>query len=426
MRRLTLPIIMFALAILAAPVFAGYLNDVNEVIAGNQIGIGAKQMAMGGTGMMTIDGTAIFYNPANLTRIPRIEFMLGMSYNKQKSDITTRAVGEESGFDVSDSKSNTRISSAILTVPYPTYRGALVFGFGVARLSDFDRISNFYFEEIDEGEVRTSNEKVKESGGLNQWAFGFGIDLSPRISFGGALMVYHGKHELNLKSPLYYAGAMESDFEQLLEYRYIGYGAKIGLGMQLSRRIGLGMAIESPVMLDIDQDGSEIEFGIITPYSTVEYELKKPFVFSAGAVSRFDYFTLMADIEYTDWSQMSYSDNMAMELFNDEIEEVYKEVLRFRIGGEYVVPSIDLALRAGFFNDPLPYQEMLSYKNDSRYGYSFGFGFLVDQVMMIDFAYVHGSFSDSFILESPDFVETINLDEDIKNDRLFLTVSYRF
>jgi len=269
---------MFALAILAAPVFAGYLNDVNEVIAGNQIGIGAKQMAMGGTGMMTIDGTAIFYNPANLTRIPRIEFMLGMSYNKQKSDITTRAVGEESGFDVSDSKSNTRISSAILTVPYPTYRGALVFGFGVARLSDFDRISNFYFEEIDEGEVRTSNEKVKESGGLNQWAFGFGIDLSPRISFGGALMVYHGKHELNLKSPLYYAGAMESDFEQLLEYRYIGYGAKIGLGMQLSRRIGLGMAIESPVMLDIDQDGSEIEFGIITPYSTVEYELKKPFV----------------------------------------------------------------------------------------------------------------------------------------------------
>ena len=281
---------MFALAILAAPVFAGYLNDVNEVIAGNQIGIGAKQMAMGGTGMMTIDGTAIFYNPANLTRIPRIEFMLGMSYNKQKSDITTRVVGEESGFDVSDSKSNTRISSAILTVPYPTYRGALVFGFGVARLSDFDRISNFYFEEIDEGEVRTSNEKVKESGGLNQWAFGFGIDLSPRISFGGALMVYHGKHELNLKSPLYYAGAMESDFEQLLEYRYIGYGAKIGLGMQLSRRIGLGMAIESPVMLDIDQDGSEIEFGIITPYSTVEYELKKPFVFSAGAVSRFDYF----------------------------------------------------------------------------------------------------------------------------------------
>jgi len=352
-----------------------------------------------------------------------------MSYQKYKSDMTTGGVGLDTGFDADDSKNNTRVSSAIMTVPYPTYRGALVFGFGFSRVYDFDRISNFFYREEEfPGDFNAVSEEVKETGGLNQWAFGCGLDLSPRVSFGGSLFLYHGKHELSLKSPLYISGALDSDFEQRLEYKYLGYGAKLGLSMQLSRYIGVGMTLESPVSLSVDEDGSEVENNVYVRYDEVEYDLKRPFVFAAGAVGRFDYFTFMADIEYTDWSQMSYSDNMGMELLNDELEEAYREVLKFKIGGEYVIPNIDLALRAGFFNNPLPYKETPSYESDSRYGYSVGFGFLVDQVLMIDVAYVHGVSGNNLILETEGgiFVNDIDFEEETTTDRLLMTASYRF
>ncbi|PKK83520.1 MAG: hypothetical protein CVT49_08350 [candidate division Zixibacteria bacterium HGW-Zixibacteria-1] len=349
-------LILAAGIMIASPVAASYLNNANEVIAGNLSGIGAKEMAMGGTGMMSIDGSSLFYNPANLTRVPRLEFMLGMSYQKYKTDMETNAPSLGTSYDANDSRANTRISSAIMTIPYPTYRGSLVFAFGVGRTTDFDRISNFYFEEDNAGEITATSEKVRETGGINQWSFGFGVDLSPRVAFGGSISLYHGKHKLNLQSPLYTAGSLVSDYEQFLEYRYLGYGAKIGLGMQLSPRIGIGMAVESPVAFSIDQDGSEVDGSDISYYSTTEYDLKKPFVFSAGAIGRFDYLTLMADIDYTDWSQMSYSKNLAMELLSSDLEDAYREVVRFRIGAEYVIPNIDLALRGGFFNDPPPLQ----------------------------------------------------------------------
>ncbi|MEW5925728.1 MAG: outer membrane protein transport protein [Candidatus Zixiibacteriota bacterium] len=426
MKYLIFTFILAALILMSSPLSASYLNSVNEVIAGSATGIGAKQMAMGGAGMMAIDGTSLYYNPANLTRVPRLEFMLGLSYQKYKSDMETRALSSSTGYDVKDSHANTRISSAIMTIPYPTYRGSMVFGFGVARTADFDGVSNFYFEEDNDGVITATSEEVGETGGINQWSFGMGIDLSPRVAFGGSVSLYHGKHKFNLQSPLYSAASLVSSYEQFLEYRYIGYGAKVGLAMQLSPHLGLGMTIESPIYYSIDQDGSEVVDGDISFYPTFEYDLKKPFVFSAGAIGRFDYLTLMADVDYTDWSQMSYSESFAMEMLNDELEDAYGETVRFRVGAEYVIPNIDLAIRGGFFNDPLPYKETISYNPDTRYGYSFGFGFLVDEVMMIDFAYVHGSFSDGFVLESGDFVSSINLNEDVTTDRLFMTASYRF
>lgn len=427
MKYLIFTVILAFGILMSSPLSASYLNDYNEVIAGNSAGIGAKQMAMGGAGMMAIDGTSLFYNPANLTRVPRLEFMLGLSYQKYKSDMETRAVSSATGYDVKDSGTNTRISSAIMTIPYPTYRGSMVFGFGVARTADFDGISNWYFEEDNGGIITSASEEVRETGGINQWSFGMGIDLSPRVAFGGSVSLYHGKHKFSLQSPLYQGGLLISDIEQHLEYRYIGYGAKAGLAMQLSPHFGLGMAIESPVFYSIDQDGFEIEDDSATVYQTFEYDLKRPFVFSAGAIGRFDYLTLMADIDYTDWSQMSYSEAYGMELDNIDLEDTYGETVRFKVGAEFVVPNIDLALRGGFFNDPLPYKETPSYNPDARYGYSFGFGFLVDEVMMIDFAYVHGSYGGSFIdVPSDDFVNNLNLNEDVTTDRLFMTASYRF
>mgnify|MGYP001426038521 CR=1 FL=1 len=449
-------ILMFAATAFAAD---PYIESVEEITAGNFFGYGARQMAMGGTGMMTIDGTALFYNPANLARIPRIEFNFGLSHQKYQDASSVRPVrrlvyddviptatvmaGRFEGFtsiagSAENSKTNTRINSAILSIPYPTYRGSLVIGLGVVRTADFDKIFDMYYrDDTASGGVITGAGHEFQSGGLYQWGAGFGLDLSPRISFGGMAFVYTGKHEYNWEYSLDSLGVYHYQLQQYIEDKYLGFGGKIGLAMQLSQYIALGLAVESPVVLNVEENSSNSS----SIYSTdsglsnddwtnyVKYDVKRPFVFSAGMTASIQDATLALDLDYTDWSQLAYGDNPDMEADNGKIKTYYKDALRCRVGGEYVFPAMGLSLRGGFFTDPLPYKA--EFQNRSRYGYTLGFGVLVDQVMTIDFAYLHGSYgrnSDFTYASSDDgrILHNFIIDEDIKYNRIYLTAAYRF
>ncbi|SYZ73355.1 exported hypothetical protein [Candidatus Zixiibacteriota bacterium] len=459
MRKFFLTLIFFTIAVAGTIQAADpYIESVEEITAGNFFGYGARQMAMGGTGMMTIDGTALFYNPANLARIPRIEFNFGLSNQKYQDASTVRPVrrivengiiptatvmsGRFAGFtsvagSADNSKTNTRINSAILSIPYPTYRGSLVIGLGVVRTADFDRVFDMYFrDDTASGGHITGAGHEFQSGGLYQWGAGFGLDLSPRVSFGGMAYVYTGKHEYNWEYALDSVGVYDYHFQQYIEDKYLGFGGKIGLAMQLSQYIGLGLAVESPVVLNVEENSTNesqypTDSGRADDYWTnyVEYDVKRPFVFSAGMTARIQDATLALDIDYTDWSQLAYGDNADMETENSKIKTYYKDALRFRLGGEYVFPELGLSLRGGFFSDPLPIKS--EFQNRSRYGYTLGFGLLVDQVMTIDFAYLHGSYgrnSDFTYASSLDGQTLHNfiIDENIKYNRLYLTAAYRF
>ncbi len=398
---------------------------VDEVIASNMGGFGAKQMSMGGTGIMSMDGAALFYNPANLARVPRLEFNLGLSFQKFRDNSNTRPLGEFSTLESQVSKTSSRLNSSILTIPYPTYRGSMVFGVGMARTADFDRI---WIVDYREGDLNAP-EETTENGGINQWGFGFGLDLSPRISFGTAIYLYYGKHKRDFNWNLYDAGNLYDPYSLYEEYKYTGLGIKLGLSMQLSRHFALGMTTDLPVSYNVEQDAVE-NISDSTIYTLVEYDLKKPFVYAMGLSSRFDRLTILADIEYVDWTQLAYADNIFMEQkYNDDFLSIYRDVLKLRMGGEYVIPAAGLSLRAGYYFDPLPYKKEF-FEND-RDGITFGIGLLVDQVLMLDFAYVRGAFSRHEGAYDPDasdnvFTYEYELTEKTNINRFYVTASYRF
>jgi hypothetical protein len=442
------------------PSWGQYIESVEEITAGNFFGFGARQISMGGTGIMTNDGTSLFYNPANLARVPRIELNFGVSHQSFNDKTNIRPIrkivdynsvipsvgtfnGRFSGYSPTagrfdDSKNNSRFNSAIITVPYPTYRGSLVFGFGVARVSDFDRVFKMYHRDDSiAGQSIIALGREFQSGGLYQWGFGAGIDLSPRISVGATVSIYSGAHEYDWEYYLDSAHVFAYHKEQYIEDKYLGIGAKFGLALQMNQYLGLGLALETPSLLNVEEFATDYYYYVADSTiedegsSNVEYNIIRPFVISAGMMSRYSNATLMVDIDYTDWSELSYSNNVDMEQYNDQIKNYYTDALRFKIGGEYIFPILGLSMRSGLFTDPLPIKEQ--FQNKSRWGYSFGAGILIDQVMTIDFAYLHGSYSrNSDWAYSPVYDGTDNkyhyltIDEDISFDRLYLTAAYRF
>jgi len=436
---------------------AQYIEQVQEITAGNFFGYGARQMAMGGTGIMSFDGTALFYNPANLARIPRIEVNLGLSHQEysDKSNVRdVRRIVDYSGiFPTSQtysdrfagftpvsgsaevSKSNTRLNTGILTIPYPTYRGSLVFGFGAARVANFDRVFRLsHSDSASPGNRIMALGDEYQSGGLTQWGGGFGMDLSPNIAFGLGVFLYTGKHEYNWEYRLDSLPDLEYGQEDLIIDDYSGWNIKGSLSIQLSQFFALGLAVETPLTLNVDEEVTTTYTGDDNIYlDNVEYSVKRPFIFSGGLAFRYREATLEANADYTDWSQMEYGNNRNMEVYNNDIKQYYDKVLRYRFGGEYVIPSLSLSLRAGYFSDPLPIKEQ--YIDKDRKGYSLGFGILVDQVLTLDFAWVHGSYkrNSDFVYASTydtndELASNHNLivDEDISYDRIYLTSAYRF
>ena len=62
---------------------------------------------------------------------------------------------------------------------------------------------------------------------------------------------------------------------------------------------------------------------VSTYYDYTEYDIKKPFVLSGGLSAQFNNSTLMADFDYTDWSQLEYGDNIGMEMENINIRRYF-------------------------------------------------------------------------------------------------------
>lgn len=454
--RKSLFYILVLTVLFPAVVTAQYIEQIPEITAGNFFGYGARAMAMGGAGMHSYDGNAMFHNPACLARIPRIEFSGGVSLQDYSDNSAVRdqrrmvdytgAISSDQvlaprfeGFtpvrgSASSTKSDSRLNSAVLVIPYPTYRGSLVFAFGMARTANFDRTFRLsHYDSADSGSIIDAVGDEFQSGGLMQYGAAMGIDLSPRLSCGFGLYYYNGKHDYNWD---YYLDSLP-DYsyrqEDIIADDYSGWNLKASLLFRANRYVSISMAIETPLKLSVEEDARTYYDGEDAAYvSTAGYEVKRPFVFSGGASIEFGQALFTAEADYTDWSQLEYSGNAIMESYNNEIKQYYDNALRIRAGAEYVFPSMGLSLRGGLYRDPLPFKDQ--FINDNRVGYTAGFGVLIDQVITIDLAWVHGSYnrnSDfiySSVYDGDDLQETHNLivDEDISYDRIFITSAYRF
>jgi long-subunit fatty acid transport protein len=406
---------------MGAVVSAQDLGSFEEITAGNFFGFGARQMAMGGTGIASsMDGAALYYNPAALARIYRIEFQLGLTHQKFSNE-TSQNPGRYAGFtslvnqaDIDQTK--TRFGTINLTVPVPTYRGSLVVSFGANRIMSFDRAALYHVVDQNAGGQKVDDyAKEFETGSIYLYSAGAGVDVSPNVSLGLALNVYSGKDKF-LYNSAYVDESNDVSLTDVHEVNqdFIAASLKGGLLARPSADWAIGLTVESPmdwqvVWKYIQTDSEE----------KVEYDLSRPFIFGGGVTFTPGQLTLAGDVEYADWSQMSYNDNPTMELDNDVLSSLYRGVLNLRAGAEYQFPAQGLAVRAGIFRNPLPYDSR--FIKDDQVGYSLGAGWLIDKVIMLEGAFVHGGFTRRYT--APDDLPALAKDS---YSRVYFTMSYRY
>lgn len=394
-----------------------------EVLWSDFFGVDARAIGMGNTGLaLGHDGSALIYNPANLASIKRIEIRAGLSHLRLTND--TRLEAEPDVFTDGSDITKTRINALSLAVPVPTYRGSLVFAFGLHRINSYDRAFGVTFNDLG-GDDAAFRGRETETGGMWKWSAGGAVDISPRLSVGAALHLLTGKDEYRWESRDATIDNVISE-DQLIEIDYVGVSAMGGISFNVSPTLSAGLTIETPTLLDAEENALYAIDSLFSDYifeypSYSAYNVTRPFVFGFGMAGSFGQANLAADFRYTDWTQMDFDydspeldaeENDAIRFIQDELSEV----ISIQLGGEYLLPEQGLTLRAGYFRDPLPVDDRFVEKQ--RQYITAGVGFLIDRVMTLDLAYVHGGYE----LRDDD-PGTYNAE--YKTRRLFATFGYR-
>jgi long-subunit fatty acid transport protein len=405
---------------------------IAEMVAGNNFGLGTRAMGMGGAHIASVlDGTALIYNPAALARIRRIELLAGISHQNLDNNVDVNMLGSAiPGFN-ERGQNKTRLNALNLSIPYPTYRGSLVFAVGLNRIKSFDKTFQVGYSFLD-GDIRRDVIGTEaESGSLYALSGGGGIDISPNLSLGLSLNYYFGTDNYSWRLVEGdYPDNLSPLFIDNIEDDYSAVSAKAGILFAASEYISLGATIETPIQYEIEESFVQRTFSDggedITAGKTI-YDLWTPFSFGAGIGFNINYLHLAADIIYTDWTQMEYKDNPALETDNLFIQQFYRDVLGFSVGGEFLIPRVGLKVRAGFKYDPLPYSDEdlgpgpLFYPGikvlDDREFFTFGLGYLIDRIMTLDVAVVLGGYR---IQDN----ET-SIIEDYDLSRIFITTGFR-
>lgn len=408
-------------------------QPIEEVSAGNFFGVGARAMGMGGAHIACVnDATALLYNPAGLARIKRLELGVGLTHQRFENEtgfLGTPGIQEALipyYNNVSRLQTNTRFSSASFVYPVPTYRGSLVLALGVFRVMSFDK-SFKYVYSIGPQYHPAAEELISESGGVNVWTAGGALDISPNISLGLAFNYWSGKEDYTLESEssFWHADTLfQIRFNDEIYDDYSGFSGKFGLSVYPSKYFSFGFTLDSPTWLTVDEEyvlrtdsthTYDEYIWLIEERGFPKYKLTHPYRFGMGAAIYIKNLLLTGDIHYADWSQLQYREGFEIGEKNRNVKEYYREVIRWGVGAEVLVPWISGKIRAGYYSDPLPYDSEFL-ESDRRY-LTLGLGFLIDRVMTIDFAWVHGFYDFKYEFDS--------FKEEYTADRFYVTTAFR-
>lgn len=456
-------------------------QTVNDAIRLGTPGLGynARSLGMGNAYLgLSDDGSAAFFNPAGLGLIKKIEFGAGLEFNNAGNDVTFM------GAQTSSNLSSGRLNRINLVLPFPTIKGSLVFEIGYNSIKDFSGTMKFdgynsgntswiqsytgndlLYElgltypgfsgkdtTIFNGHLNQSG-KITTKGSLDAWSFSGAIEVEKNLFVGANINLLTGS--LETKNEYYeddfngyYANRLADPSEpktksfqtfylsRNTKWDLTGFDAKLGLIYQIQKYGRVGLTIQLPKSIKIKEDfnvDASADFANFTyainpdKYSDkVEYTITTPLELAAGFSANYMGLILSGDATYIDYSTMEYSDpsgitQSSLDKTNGKIQDQLRSVVNLNAGLEYTIPQAGLRLRSGFMYQPSAFKDDPT-KFDKKY-ITAGIGFITQGAFGIDFAYVHGWWSDYGDNYDSNVSRTL---QEVKYNKFVLTGSFRF
>ncbi len=442
-------------------------------------GVGSRALGMGNAYIGVADDySATYWNPAGLAQMRRIEITGGVTnFNYSNSAAFL-------GSSMTDKQSSTKLDNLGFAFPFPTLQGSFVLAFGYNHVGDYttgvsydafnpnssivpslydnDAAYDIPFQVYVENKngytpvVKNVQQAgtVKESGGMGNWAFAGAMDVAKDLSFGITLNALRGtyayeRNYLETDSRNVYnntQAALPADsaylrfnkfyLDNTLTSEISGVNFMFGM-MYRADRYRVGLTIKTPSSVKVTETYSDAGESVFdgnfnpgqTRYSydaTNEYGVVSPWTFGAGAsVEPLYGLLLAADVDYTDWSQIEWSDNKSLERENSSLQKKFRAVTNIRLGAEYEIPGTDLRIRAGYMKQPSQYtSDPSSY---DQVTYTGGAGILLQNNVLLDLGAAFGSFKTFHSnYTDPALLYASRTDESISTTRINFTISYRF
>ena len=396
-------------------------------LLGNHFGVGARALGMGGAHVgVAEDFSASYWNPAGLGQIHRMEIYGSIS----QLTTTHKARFLQNSHTTADESNYTNLETGGFVFPVPTYRGSLVFAFGYLRPRSFDHtfsISGFNYSPGDS--VYQAGEEL-ETGGIGRWTLAGSVQMSENLYLGGSLNYWKGKDdymwELSEYDDLDLWTFNAHFLTNRINTKISGFNLTVA-GLYCSKQLRVGATLSSPITFTGKEDYQEDET-IIYDYEVYnkdstevssakgyyEYKIQRPYSFSIGASLSLPLLLIAGDVELNDWSQIKYKSPNYMVLNNKTLRRTYQSTLRYRLGGEMLLPFTSIKLRAGYFVDPSPLKNAPA-AADKKF-LTAGVGILLEQQFNLDIAYIYGWWRD----------DTSSYTDKIEVKKIFISAAYRF
>jgi len=377
MYKAVLSIFLMVMPSLALAQFGGDPEVVYEMATENNIFAGVRAAGMGGAQIAAADdGSALWYNPALLTRIRRMELSGSLNYQRffNRTDFGT-VRSDDFQFN------KTRFSSFWGVFPVPTEQGGLSLAVGAFRIKDFDRLFRY---ENQTGWLNNPTgdgfgEGEDDLGGLWSYSLGGGIEISRHMSLGLSFDILDGRDNYT-----YFSDSVANDildsYDMNIKNDYSGYSGKAGLAYSAGPNFHIGATIKFPTYMKVKQEFTDSDH--IWPELT-QYKYTLPFSFGIGGLYAIKNLLLAADFVYTDYTELEYRSGVRPE-DAAEVRHVYKDVANINLGAEYFVPQWGLTVRGGYSHDPIPFTYYPV--GDQYHVFTAGFGYLLDRTLKFDMA----------------------------------------
>ena len=426
----------------------------------NEIGYGARSLAMGGAfTAFGNDPSGMYWNPAGLADMDNGAIYFegqNLNYHNKTSYINETTVNplQVGSFNAMG-----------MALPLPTIRGSMVVGVGFNRIVHYNGLMSFSgFSSLDnqlnfpievDGKEQfydfskyvLRSETVYSGGAMEQFTLSFGIAMSPTFAGGLSVSRVSGREEYSFEftqedSEQNYS-EFPADFDQyLLEQKLIatttGWNIRAGVKGYVTDWFRLGFSISLPYHIRVEENHSSDESLLFddgfkndtTLTGYYDYKVRMPFVIDFGGALTIPNLAIAYSFRFRNWSATKFvtdiydpeSDHYKMlEEENLTIASQYRQVYQVMAGLEYLLEfneNFGISLRSGVAIFPAPDGD----KHGDRAIISVGVGVPVGENLMMDTAFLTSSWSK----QSRDSYTPYGAMEDVLSNRILVSFSYLF